>query len=122
MKALNFTILYVSDPAASAAFYQRLLGLPPVEQSATFAMFVLSDGGRLGLWRRDGVRPAATPGSSQSELVLSAASREEVDSCHQQWQQWGINILQQSVSMDFGYTFTAADDDGHRLRVYVYEE
>ena len=119
MKALNFTILYVNDPAVSAAFYQRLFGLPPVELSATFAMFVLPDGARLGLWQRDGVRPAA--GSSQSERVLTAASREEVDSCHRQWQQWGMDILQPPLSMDFGYTFTAADDDGHRLRVYVYE-
>lgn len=121
MKALNFTILYVKDPAASAAFYQRLLGLPPVELSATFAMFMLPDGGRLGLWQRDGVCPAVAPGSSQSELALTAASREEVDSCHRQWQQWRMDILQPPLNMDFGYTFTAADDDGHRLRVYVYE-
>ena len=37
----NFIILYVDNPPLSARFYADLLGKPPVESSATFAMFAL---------------------------------------------------------------------------------
>ncbi len=48
----NFIILYVSNPTTSAAFYERMLGQPPVEASPTFAMFALKSGVMLGLWAR----------------------------------------------------------------------
>jgi predicted enzyme related to lactoylglutathione lyase len=35
------------------------------------------------------------------------------------WKRRGLNIIQEPVQMDFGYTFVAADPDGHRLRVFV---
>jgi hypothetical protein len=31
----------------------------------------------------------------------------------------GLRIIQEPVKMDFGFTFTAADPDGHRLRVFA---
>jgi predicted enzyme related to lactoylglutathione lyase len=31
----------------------------------------------------------------------------------------GVAIAQKPVEMDFGYTFTALDPDGHRLRVFA---
>lgn len=30
----------------------------------------------------------------------------------------GLPMLQTPTTMDFGYTFTATDPDGHRLRVF----
>ena len=30
----------------------------------------------------------------------------------------GLRIIQEPTKMDFGFTFTAADPDGHRLRVF----
>lgn len=33
MPVPNFVILYVDNPAESAAFYERLFGRPPVENS-----------------------------------------------------------------------------------------
>ncbi len=42
MPKFNFVLLYASDPMASAAFYSKLLGCPPVEASPTFAMLPLS--------------------------------------------------------------------------------
>jgi catechol 2,3-dioxygenase-like lactoylglutathione lyase family enzyme len=38
MPDFNFLVLYVDDPARSAAFYADLLAAPIVEQSPTFAM------------------------------------------------------------------------------------
>jgi predicted lactoylglutathione lyase len=31
----------------------------------------------------------------------------------------GADVLQKPTQMDFGYTFTVADPDGHRLRAFA---
>ena len=115
----NFVLLYVEDPARSAAFYAGILGRDPVEASPTFAMFAANDGLMLGLWARRGVEPApaALPGSS--ELAISVGGTAEVDRLHDAWKAGGIVIAQAPTEMDFGYTFVALDPDAHRLRVFA---
>ena len=53
MHAIATTILYVTDPLASARWWGELLGLRPVETSPGFALFVLSSGLQLGLWKAE---------------------------------------------------------------------
>ncbi len=114
----NFVILYVRDAAASAAFYADLLGRPPVEASPTFAMFALASGVMLGLWGADGVQPPATPAGGM-ELAFALDGDAAVHARHADWAARGLTILQPPVALDFGLTFTAADPDGHRLRVFA---
>lgn len=111
-------ILYVRDPLASAEFYRGLFGLAPVEASPGFAMFVLPSGLQLGLWKAADVRPATTVAPGASELTITVASRGEVDALLGAWRDRGLTVLQTPEAMDFGYTFTAQDPDGHRLRVF----
>lgn len=113
----NFTILYVDSPTRSAQFYTQLLGLGPVESSDTFVMFVTPQGSKLGLWSRHAVEPSATPAGG-SELIFAVSGQAAVDQLHRQWLEHGVVIVQPPQRMDFGYTFTAEDADGHRLRVY----
>jgi catechol 2,3-dioxygenase-like lactoylglutathione lyase family enzyme len=113
----NFILLYVASPAESSAFYTRLLGKPPVENSPTFAMFALDSGVMLGLWASAGVAPAATPAGG-SELAFAVKDAAAVDARFEDWKTSGLPILQTPTAMDFGYTFTATDPDGHRLRVF----
>ena len=82
MLSPDMTILAVADPLVSARFYQSLLGIEPVECQATFAMFVLPSGLKLGLWQREGVAPAVTaePGS----VELAAALADAVESAKSQ--------------------------------------
>jgi catechol 2,3-dioxygenase-like lactoylglutathione lyase family enzyme len=115
----NFVLLYVDSPPASAAFYTGLLGRPPVESSPTFAMFVLSSGGKLGLWSKNTVEPAATGTGGGGELAFAVAHADTVRAMHTDWHGRGLTILQAPTDMDFGYTFVALDPDGHRLRVYA---
>lgn len=122
MKPANFVLLHTTDMNASSAFYRSILNAQPVEASPTFAMFVTSAGFKLGLWRKDGVVPATSGFTGSSEIVFSCENREEVDQVYADWSQLGINILQKPEDMDFGRTFTAADPDGHRLRVYCVAE
>lgn len=115
----NFVLLYVASPTESAGFYARLLAQPPVESSPTFAMFALGSGVMLGLWARHTVEPAAAGRPGSTELAFTQPSREAVDALHAEWQERGLPIIQVPTVMDFGYTFTATDPDGHRLRVFA---
>ncbi|MBI3285165.1 MAG: extradiol dioxygenase [Burkholderiales bacterium] len=116
----NFVILYVANPLASAAFYQNLLAKAPLEASPGFALFALDSGLMLGLWLRQEVLPQAGPvAASNGELVFALDDQQQVQTRHVDWQQRGLPILQAPQQMDFGYTFVAADPDGHRLRVYA---
>lgn len=116
----NFIILYVDSPTASAAFYATLLGKPPVESSATFAMFALPSGVVLGLWSRYAVEPAPAPTlGGGGEVAFAVESRDQVTSLYDAWMGRGLRVAQEPVDMDFGHTFVALDPDGHRLRVFA---
>ena len=113
----NFFILYVDSPAASAAFYADLIGHAPVQASPNFALLALQSGVKLGLRSRREVEPAATVTGGGTELAFAVDSDATVTSMHAEWARRGLPILQAPVRMNFGYTFVAADPDGHRLRV-----
>ena len=115
MPDLGFILLYVDNPAASAAFYAGLLDRPPVEASPTFAMFAIKEGLMLGLWSRHTVEPAATPVGG-SEIAFTT---DDVDATHAQWRARGLPIVQPPTDLDFGRSFVALDPDGHRLRVFA---
>ena len=113
----SYALAYVADAPRSGELYARLLDLEPVESSPSFVMFVLPNGLKLGLWARDDVAPKATlPGGM--ELCLTVEDEAAVRSTRDAWAGLGLRILQEPTQMDFGYTFTAADPDGHRLRVF----
>jgi predicted enzyme related to lactoylglutathione lyase len=120
MTPFNFVLAYVADPTKSAALYGKLLDAEPVESSPGWAMFALPNGMMLGLWGRDEVEPKATlPGGV--ELGFPVADAEAVNRTRANWAALGLKILQEPTRMDFGFTFTAADPDGHRLRVFAAE-
>lgn len=115
----NSILLYVSDVAASARYYERILGQRPVEASPTFAIFVLKSGLGLGLWAREGVTPASSVSGGGSEIGFKVDNAAEVDQWHAEWSANGATILMAPTELDFGRSFLATDPDGHRLRVYT---
>jgi len=119
MKDFNFVILYVQNATASADFYARLLGGPPVEASPGFAMFVTPSGVKLGLWTRDTVAPKVAAVSGGCELAFPVADDAAVDQTHADWRERGLKVAQPPTDMEFGRTFVALDPDGHRLRVFA---
>lgn len=122
MAKFNFIIRYVKSPKDSEAFYTSLLGRPAVESAPTFAMVPLDGGVMLGLWARDKVQPAAAQAGSDGEIALVAEGRNEVDDLHTRWRDQGVVIAQAPQHLDFGYTFTALDPDGLRIRVFAPEQ
>lgn len=111
-------ILYVSDVRRSAVFWCDLFGRETIDISDTFAMLPLAGGLALGLWRADGARPVASHLGGGGEIAVRVASDDAVDASHADWAARGLTIAQEPTAMDFGYTFTALDPDGHRIRVF----
>jgi catechol 2,3-dioxygenase-like lactoylglutathione lyase family enzyme len=119
MKAPSFILLYVQNPPASAVFYEKLLGRPAVESSTNFSMFVLDNGLRVGLWRRDDVQPKPIAEPGGAEILFHFDDDKAVDTAYADWRERGMTIAQEPTLMDFGYTFVALDPDGHRLRGFA---
>ncbi|MBU6519876.1 drug:proton antiporter [Pantoea sp. B270] len=120
MLTANMTIIYVPNVVKTADFYAALFDIKPAELSPTFAMFVFESGFKLGIWSQYTVEPALSlPASAaRSEIVFKTARKDDVDFLYHEWGVLReITIIQSPVRMDFGYTFTALDPDGHRLRV-----
>lgn len=111
---LDFVLLFVKNPHQSAEFYETILGMQPVEQSPTFALFVLQNGVKIGLWSQQTAEPTITALPGAMELAFEVPN---VDKIYEDWQKKGIAILQKPTEMDFGRTFVALDLDGHRIRI-----
>ncbi|WP_127753869.1 VOC family protein [Devosia sp. 1566] len=118
MRVLNYLLLAVADTEASAELYQKLLGVAPVQNRPGFALFVLPNGMKIGLWAKDQIQPAPKPVGG-SEISFTEESRETMLATYRDWQALGLTILQEPVEMPFGFTFVAEDPDGHRLRPFV---
>ncbi|AYM90264.1 MULTISPECIES: VOC family protein [Serratia] len=118
MTTPSMTMIYVDSPEKSAEFYRQLLGTEPVEQSPTFALFIFNNGFKLGMWSKHTVEPAPATTGGGTEICFMCEQPQQVDALYQQWRDKGLTIVQSPVELDFGYTFVAADPDGHRLRVY----
>jgi catechol 2,3-dioxygenase-like lactoylglutathione lyase family enzyme len=116
MPTLDMTILYVSDPLASAGFYEEVLGCAPVEKSPGFALFVLPNGTKLGLWKGADVEPR-TPTGKGGEICFALTDADAVRTMHAAWSK-RMSIAQTPTEMDFGYTFVGLDPDGYRLRAF----
>jgi predicted enzyme related to lactoylglutathione lyase len=118
MSDVSFILVYVDDVAKSEAFYASILGRPAIESSPTFAMLPAGPSLMLGLWKRDGVEPRATPAGG-GEIAFTASSDAEVDARFAEWSGRGVKIAQPPTRLDFGYAFVGLDPDGQRLRVFA---
>ena len=118
MRNVGFILVYVENVAASEAFYASILGRPAIESSNTFAMLPAAPGLMLGLWRRDGVKPAASVAGG-GEIAFRVDGADEVDALYAEWSGRGVKIALAPTQMDFGYSFVALDPDGQRLRVFA---
>lgn len=118
MPDLNYLLLAVKDPRRSAEIYDRLLGVKPVENAATFVLYVLPTGLKVGLWAAADMQPVPRPAGGV-ELSFSLPDENAVRETYAAWTKLGLEVVQEPTRMDFGFTFVVADPDGHRLRPFV---
>lgn len=117
MPSPNLVILYVEDPAASAAFYGALFERRPVASFPTYIAFDLGGGFTLGLWANRRVDPPPPRTGNRGELAFMVEDEAAVRALHQQWSERGVKIEKEPHEDVFGLTFVALDPDGHRIRV-----
>jgi len=113
--SLGFILLFVENPQKSSLFYQDILNIKPIEESATFVMFALKNGVMLGLWSRYTAEPRVEARAGAMDVCFAT---ENVDAVYEAWGKKHVTIAQKPTDMDFGRTFVALDPDGHRIRVY----
>jgi len=116
MTTLNYILLSVADPARSTTFYSQLLGQEPVENSPGFALYVLENGIKIGLWIASEIEPRPKPAGGV-EISFSEPDDEAVLGTYEKWSEVAP-VVQEPTRMDFGFTFVVEDPDGHRLRVF----
>ncbi|WJR75353.1 VOC family protein [Bradyrhizobium sp. NP1] len=117
MPVPNLLPLYVSDPAASQAFYERLLGRKPLGVFPTYVAFDFDGRLMLGLWSMQAKNFVSGGSGHRSELAFMVESEADVHRLHDEWRAAGVAIEQEPMNAVFGLTFVALDPDGHRLRV-----
>lgn len=117
--SLGFVLLFVEAPLISAEFYSKILGLKPIEQYPTFALFALKNNVQLGLWAYKTAQPKITTPPGASEIAFSA---DNIDRLYEHLLKLGVPMIQTPTDMDFGRTFVAVDPDGHRIRFYRLRE
>ncbi len=113
----DMTIFYVSDIEKSAAFYGKALNQQPQELSPGFAMFLLPNGLKIGLWKTEAVIPETRFTGCGSELVLHVESDAAVEMAHEDWQAAGLPLTGAPFRREFGLSLVAEGPDGHRVRV-----
>lgn len=116
---LGFVLLFVKNPQESGLFYQELLEMKPIEESATFVMFALKNGVMLGLWSKYTAEPRVEAPAGALEICFPT---EDVDALYEAWGKKRVTVAQKPTDMDFGRTFVVLDPDGHRIRVYKLNE
>lgn len=114
-------MLYVENPAQSAAFYGKLFGLSPVELSPVFALFVLQSGLKLAFWAKHNVVPNPEGSGCSFELSVKMADRAAVDDLYRTWRELAAEVVMEPAQLPFGWSFVITDPDGYRLRVYALE-
>ena len=116
MTTLNYILLSVANPARSTDFYSQLLGREPVESSPGFALYVLENGIKIGLWIANEIEPHPKPAGGV-EISFSEPDDAAVSATYEKWSAIAP-VVQEPTRMDFGFTFVVEDPDGHRLRVF----
>ena len=117
---LNYAIVLCEDINRMKAFYRELLPFPAVTETATS---LAMDGGGvlLGLRQRERAYDgrgggAVSPGVQLAFLV----SPDEVETCHQQLVEQGIEILEPPTDQPRGHrTVYFSDPEGNVLEVYA---
>jgi catechol 2,3-dioxygenase-like lactoylglutathione lyase family enzyme len=113
----RYFVLHVASIETSVALYTELLGITPQRPSPTFAAFPLASGVMFELWQRSAIEPASVAPGGAVDITFTAGSREDLERIYATWRDLGLHIMLAPAEKVFGYTFVAADPDGHRLRV-----
>lgn len=117
MSAPNLFIVYVTDVAASTAFYSQLFEMTPRFTSPRFVEFEVATGVGLALWSGQTESVTSDTGRAGEVCLNLPGGPDEIGQQYQRWCDLGVTIVQEPHDDVFGRTFVAQDPDGNLLRV-----
>jgi predicted enzyme related to lactoylglutathione lyase len=115
IQQMNFLGLVVKDLEASTKFYRDTLGLQINEEQSVpnfYTQFKLDGDTTVGLltgFEQEGIQQAF-----DSALLV-----DDVDGLYAQYQEKGVELLNEPRDMPFGRTFLFRTPDGHVLRAFA---
>ena len=117
---LTYAIVLCEDMDLMKTFYRNLLPFPVVTESAT-SMSLDAGGVLLGLRLRERDYDGRGGGSDSPGVQLAfLVSPEDVETCHQQLVEHGIEILEPPTDQPRGHrTVYFSDPEGNVLEVYA---
>ncbi len=117
---LTYAIVLCEDMDLMKAFYRDLLPFPVVTESAT-SMSMDAGGVLLGLRLRERDYDGRGGGPESPGVQLAfLVSPEDVETCHQQLVELGIEILEPPTDQPRGHrTVYFSDPEGNVLEVYA---
>lgn len=117
MPAPSLFIIYVTDVAASTAFYSELFEMSPRFTSPRFVEFAVASDVGLALWSGKAESVASATGRTGEVCLNLPGGSDEIVQQHQRWCSLGVTIVEGLHDDVFGRTFVAQDPDGNLLRV-----
>ena len=120
VSGLSYAIVLCEDMDLMKAFYRDLLPFPVVTESAT-SMSMDAGGVLLGLRLRERDYDGRGGGSESPGVQLAfLVSADEVEVCHRQLVDRGIEILEPTTDQPRGHrTVYFSDPEGNVLEVYA---
>ena len=115
----SFFVLYVKDIRKSTEFYKNIFSLEPAIQTPGFAMFILPDGKRYGLWATAIVQPEAETTGGGAEYCFDLPDAASLKKSYDAACSAGLVVIQVPIEMGFGLTYVIEDPDHHRIRYVV---
>ena len=110
------------QPAEQRCLLSTLTGTGTVELSPGFALFVLNNGFKLGMWAKQGVKPAATLTGGGGELGFCARIRKRSRRAITSGANSGCRLSKRRPRWRSVTPSWRGIPDGHRLRVYALSE
>jgi predicted enzyme related to lactoylglutathione lyase len=117
MPTPNLFLIYVTDTAASTAFYRDLFEMEPEMVTPHYVSFEIAPGVLFSPW--SGASESVTRTSVRTSEVglMVPGSAEAVDAVFAGWTAKGVDVVSEPHDEVFGRTFVVADPDGNLIRV-----
>lgn len=117
---LNYSIVLCDDINRMKTFYRELLPFPAVTETET-SLALDAGGVLLGLRQRERVYDGRGGGSESPGVQLAfLVSPDDVETCHQQLVEQGVEILEPTTDQPRGHrTVYFSDPEGNVLEVYA---
>lgn len=117
MPTPNLFLVYVTDTAASTAFYSDLFEMEPEMVTPRYVSFEIAPGVLLSLWSGARESVTATPVRTSEVGLMVPGSAEAVNAVFADWTAKDVDVISEPHDEVFGRTFVVADPDGNLIRV-----